>query len=109
MATSPSNQLAVWQFWRRLRMDALEATQFRQRLSDLCGQRFGLVAPQIDDLLGHAQLGVAGRQLEKLAPALAGPAELDRAPDLRRVATHRCARFLQLRRELFDAVGIAAP
>src|ERR1700674_1825949 len=106
MTTSPSNQLTAQGILAPL--DALEPTQVRERLSDLAAEPHRIVASQVDDLLGHTLCGVAGRELEQLVPILAIPAELDRAPDLRRIATDGGARLFEHRRELLHAGGVAA-
>src|SRR5205823_3334110 len=88
--------------------DRLQATQLRQQLGDLLGRPLGVVAAQVDDLLGHAQLVVLARQFDQVGRLLALPAELQRLADLRRVPADRDTRVLELADHLLDEGGVAA-
>src|SRR5690242_13077270 len=79
-----------------------------QRLGDPLRQRLRALAAQVDHLLGDALLLELRRQLDELPSILAVPAELDRPPDLGRVAAHRPTRFLEHRGQLLDALGVTS-
>src|SRR5450759_1349481 len=87
---------------------SVQLPQLGQHLCDLLRERHGVVAPQIDDLLGDAQVKVLPGNLQQLVAILAVPAKLERPPDLGGVATDAPARVLEHRRELFHPFRVAA-
>jgi len=91
-----------------LRRDALELSQVWQQLREPGRQPVRLLAAQVDDLLGDAQLEVPTRQVEKLVAILAVPAELDGAANFGLVAADDGAGLLEFVNQLLDGVRIAA-
>src|SRR5438876_1565899 len=87
---------------------ALETAQVGQGLGDLLRQPHRLVAPQVDHLLGDAELEQFPGQLEQLAPVLAVPSELERAADLRGIAADLSAGGVELLDDLLDELGVSA-
>src|SRR5260370_22304726 len=67
--------------------------QLWHRLGDLLRQGHGLVPADVDDLLCDPKLEQAAREVDQLAAVLSVPVELDRAPHLSLIPSHRCARL----------------
>src|SRR5258708_10264193 len=80
--------------------------QVAPTLGDLLRQGEGAFPAQVDALLRHAELEVLRGKLQQLVAILPVPTKLERPPDLRYVAPDDAARLFELRRELFDPVGI---
>src|SRR5690242_19765889 len=76
--------------------DAVEAAQVGQHLGHLLGQPVGVIAAQVDHLLGHAQLEQLAAEVDQLVAVVAVPAVLERAADLGRVAPNRDADLVEL-------------
>src|SRR6266550_3944401 len=88
--------------------NAIEFAQLRQQLGDLLRQAHGVLATQVDHLLGHAELEVPARQLHQLAAILAIPSVLQRAPDVGRVAPDGLAGLVELADQGSDELDVAA-
>src|SRR5438045_9561440 len=91
-----------------LGVNPFELPQLRQCVGDLLCQALRLLGAEVQHLLRDAQLQVLARQLEQLCPVLAVPAVLERAPDLRRIETHRSAYLVEPGDQLLDGGRIAA-
>src|SRR5581483_5182159 len=74
----------------------VQLPQIRKGLRNLRREPLGLVATQVDHLLRDSLLEEIAALLHQLLARGPVPAELERSPDLRRVATDRGARLLQL-------------
>src|SRR5256885_7688017 len=77
--------------------DWFELAHVGQGLGDLLGLRHRLVAADVHDLFGDAELEQSAREVDQLVAVLAVPIELQRAPDLGLVTADRAARLLELR------------
>src|ERR1700736_4279967 len=90
------------------RTRAIESAQVGESFGDSFGQRVGMLATQVDDLLRDAHLEEPSTKIDELAAVYAIPTKLEGAPDLGWIAAHGSAGLIEHRRELLDPVGVAA-
>src|SRR6266550_2106829 len=87
--------------------NAIEFAQLRQQLGDLLRQAHGVLATQVDHLLGHTELEVPARQLHQLVAILAVPSVLQRAADVGRIAPDGVAGLVELVDQGSDELDVA--